>query len=540
MELKKKAIFWILTAFYTSVIMLALISTQPKISGYVVFEGIKATRIFPAVANLNEPAEIILNLEVIDSDSINGLVIEETIPAGWTLESAGYDKFDGSTISWLFWPGGSQLGSRQLKYKIKPTTTSGVFSGKLITTAGEDSIGGDSQLNLLPVPPGETKTGFLDPNEDIEINTEKCPMQTAFECVSHPQRQPDEVTDTNPISGNIDGRYDVFGMTSLNMLGGVATNIAIWSFSGVIESLGNDWLVSISTDSGNSWSNETPLHSQQFAWSFANFGGSWTQQEIDNLRVRLRVVSPSGTFIRMRGFYAEVVYIESQEPPAQPPTEPPTEPPSEPPSSVNTVILGSPDFVLKRAGDWEGDPLPVLGTGSEPWNGTIMSFDVSSIPQAATITGIKWQGITALMCDSPQEGCRSDEVARACNEGGTIKFFSMPKQAQDYATAIELFSDLSSNYDSGTVFAESSSYCKVVSCPGWGNVSSFCGVGYGLNEEDSVDLSGAIAALQNSLSFGTFTLGMMIDQQGHYWFRDQSILGPPDMLSDIRLIVTYN
>lgn len=100
------------------------------ITGTSVISGNSVTRVLPPNYIINRA--IVITLKTNMASSVKALGIREYVPEGWKIISVSQGGIEKSgNIEWLFMPAN---GVKFLTYKIKPTTSSGTFSGIWETT----------------------------------------------------------------------------------------------------------------------------------------------------------------------------------------------------------------------------------------------------------------------------------------------------------------------------------------------------------------------------------------------------------------------
>ena len=120
---------------------------------------VAATRTLPANATTERPFNVTIFVDVNESQGLNAVAVEETIPAGWIVLSSvpQHLKNANGTITWLLGPNISEypispLQDTLITYTVRATGANGVFSGMWLTTGENQTIGGDTSIpNLMDV-----------------------------------------------------------------------------------------------------------------------------------------------------------------------------------------------------------------------------------------------------------------------------------------------------------------------------------------------------------------------------------------------------
>lgn len=96
------------------------------------------------IQNTGDSAYIRLSVNVTDT-RVNGIIVTENLPDGYTLVSASpvVSKRTGNSIKWLFY--GTSLTSQVINYEIKGSGRASI-SGSFSSTLGSGTTTGDSQL----------------------------------------------------------------------------------------------------------------------------------------------------------------------------------------------------------------------------------------------------------------------------------------------------------------------------------------------------------------------------------------------------------
>ena len=161
-------------------------------------------------------------------------------------------------------------------------------------------------------------TVFLDPNGDgSPLTLSPSPSATHYINISHPsERQP---TAPAASAANFENAFacssptdtvDEYLMETISGVGTV-TDVKIWTW---FSSTGGDCFASVNIYMAGAYVGQVNLTGYTNAWTGTNFSGSWTQSDLDNMKVKIGMGSDFGT--PLNNVYAEVTYTASASGPA--------------------------------------------------------------------------------------------------------------------------------------------------------------------------------------------------------------------------------